>query len=200
MKTKTYKTTQKQRDVRKAYVLANPEKVAAANAAWRRKNPERKKLLNDRWRQANKAKWNAIVSRWRKANPEKVQLMEKRAWVKHKPKLIAKHKKWKKENPERWTLLNRRSDLLVKYGMTVEQYDEMLKAQGGKCAICEIAKPFGRGNVFSVDHDHETGAVRALLCVKCNTGIGMFRDDYQLIAAASEYVWKHGLRRQLRVA
>jgi hypothetical protein len=65
----------------------------------------------------------------------------------------------------------RRRSLLAAFGITLEQYDEMLAAQGGGCAICGRACLTGRA--LAVDHDHETGVVRALLCVICNRYLGV---------------------------
>lgn len=56
------------------------------------------------------------------------------------------------------------------YGMSQENYDTILEAQGGVCAICGGVNPSGRK--LSVDHDHETLDVRGLLCVGCNTSMG----------------------------
>ena len=61
----------------------------------------------------------------------------------------------------------------------------MLEAQGGVCAICRT------GTRRHVDHDHATGAVRALLCFNCNGGLGQFRDDPCLLHAAALYVEHH---------
>lgn len=79
-----------------------------------------------------------------------------------------------------------------KYGMTVAEYEAVLVAQGGVCAICrqpEMTRQ-GSGAVFSlaVDHDHATGHVRGLLCVPCNRGLGFLRDSRQLLQAADRYL------------
>lgn len=85
---------------------------------------------------------------------------------------------------------NREQKLRLYYGLTVEQYDAMLKAQGGRCAICggtqgdaDVRKAF-----LSVDHCHVTGRVRGLLCESCNFGLGKFRDDPELLATAIDYL------------
>lgn len=82
---------------------------------------------------------------------------------------------------------------LKKYGMTPESYEEMLIAQGRRCAICGTTEPGGRSNMngevrFKVDHDHTTGAVRGLLCGLCNSGLGHFRDDVAVMARAIAYI------------
>ena len=81
-------------------------------------------------------------------------------------------------------------------GVDATRYQEMLREQGGVCAIC--AQPertadglSGKPKDLAVDHDHATGAVRALLCSACNTAIGLFNDDVALLAKAQSYVLYH---------
>lgn len=87
---------------------------------------------------------------------------------------------------------NRASMLKSKYGVTPEQFDEMLKAQNFKCAICGTDKNerhrFGRKIPFHVDHCHETGIVRGLLCGHCNRGLGDFRDSVSALEKAATYL------------
>ena len=80
--------------------------------------------------------------------------------------------------------------------LTMEQYEQMLKAQGGGCAICG-----GKVNMktrwkkcikrLAVDHCHKTGKVRGLLCWMCNSSIGRMKDDPALLRKAADYVEKH---------
>ena len=99
----------------------------------------------------------------------------------------------RKNNPE----VNRRAHLRYYYGIEVEQFDAMRAAQNYRCAICkrhedELTIPKGRVNKLVVDHDHETGAVRALLCNGCNSAIGYFDDDADRLEAAIAYLAAHG--------
>ncbi len=72
------------------------------------------------------------------------------------------------------------------YGITAERYDEILASQGGRCAICRNASRTIR---FAVDHDHKTGAVRGLLCKRCNHELlGGGHDDVQLLFRAIAYM------------
>ena len=71
-------------------------------------------------------------------------------------------------------MADRKKELKKKYGITLEQYDEMFEAQGGICAICKESDITGKR--LSIDHDHETGKVRGLLCGKCNTRIGVLEN------------------------
>ncbi len=74
-------------------------------------------------------------------------------------------------------------------GLTVEQYDFMLREQGFSCAICGIAKNTGRG-MFSIDHCHTTGQVRGLLCNKCNSILGYAGDRVAVLEKAISYLQK----------
>lgn len=73
------------------------------------------------------------------------------------------------------------------YGVTLADYDEMLENQGNGCAICGMT-PSENGRRLFVDHDHNTGKVRGLLCSKCNSGLAMFCDDSTLLLKAVEYL------------
>lgn len=84
---------------------------------------------------------------------------------------------------------SRRYNLKKLFGITTEQYDKMLHEQGGKCAICRTDQSgTERSTYLCVDHDHETGKVRGLLCVTCNMGLGMFKDNVGLMAKAIDYL------------
>lgn len=81
--------------------------------------------------------------------------------------------------------------LRATYGIGRLDYDMMYAKQDGRCAICG-GPPVGREN-FDVDHDHETGRVRGLLCFPCNNGLGAFRDRPERLSAAILYLGRHRL-------
>lgn len=80
----------------------------------------------------------------------------------------------------------RRSRLRVKYGLTLEDFDLLLASQAHCCAICGVDKPGFHG--WAVDHCHERGRVRGILCSTCNTGIGQMKDDPDRLRAAADYL------------
>lgn len=82
----------------------------------------------------------------------------------------------------------RKHSLRTKYGITVEEYDAMYISQSGKCAIC---KTYRDKWALYVDHNHKTGKVRALLCNNCNSGIGFFSENQDLLRQAIEYLDVH---------
>ena len=73
------------------------------------------------------------------------------------------------------------------YGITLKEYDIMYEEQEGCCAICGIHQ-LEESRRFCVDHDHDTGQVRGLLCNNCNTGIGKLKDNYDLLYRAADYL------------
>lgn len=74
------------------------------------------------------------------------------------------------------------------YGLTPEDYGEMLGEQKGGCSICGTKEPGGARKVFAVDHCHKTGKIRGLLCAVCNLGLGKFKDSPELLYAAIQYL------------
>jgi len=76
------------------------------------------------------------------------------------------------------------------YGITPEEYAALLKSQGGRCAICRIDTPRGKGG-WHLDHDHATGRMRGLLCHGCNIALGYFADDLDRLRGAIAYLEAH---------
>ena len=97
---------------------------------------------------------------------------------------------------------DRGKSLYRNFGITLTQFDAMVEAQGGGCAIC--GHPGSEENRLSVDHDHACcpgkkgkktcgKCVRAILCARCNTGLGQFYDNPDTLMAAAFYLRRHGV-------
>lgn len=102
-------------------------------------------------------------------------------------------KEYRINNPEKRKRLYRKHNLKSKYGLTIEDIEIMLKNQNYKCAICgkEIflhGASMDNNKIARVDHNHETGKVRGLLCNDCNRGIGLLKDNPLFLANAIKYL------------
>jgi hypothetical protein len=87
----------------------------------------------------------------------------------------------------------RARDYKRKYGITIDEYEQMLELQGGTCALCPKTSPGGRHaqQHWCVDHDHVTGKVRELLCNDCNMVLGIIKDSPEHLGRMITYILKH---------
>lgn len=113
---------------------------------------------------------------------------------------VERQKKQYWKDPEKFKTRNRvhsrknqrRYKLREAFNMSLQDYDNLLKAQNKGCAICgredsgSVSSPW-----LHVDHCHATQKIRGLLCVSCNNGLGRFRDDPVKLRAAADYIEKH---------
>lgn len=80
-------------------------------------------------------------------------------------------------------------DLIKRYGITLDEYNTMLDQQRGVCYVCGGVNSNGRR--LSVDHNHETGEVRKLLCHPCNASLGSLREDISVLENMINYIKEH---------
>lgn len=132
----------------------------------------------------------AYYREWRRRNPEKVREAKRKCREKNRAKYRASERAWKLRNPEKAKryLLNQQ---VKRYGITGDDYRQMLVEQEDRCAICNRHRQeFSRR--FHVDHDHDTGVVRCLLCGDCNSGLGLFQEKPELLEMAAQYLRRFG--------
>jgi hypothetical protein len=113
------------------------------------------------------------------------------AWI---CKVCKKEKLVKKKNSmtaEEWKQLNKKYWIKCDYGITLDDYNNKLKEQNHKCAICKTDEVDTVNGVLHVDHCHTTKQVRGLLCLFCNTALGKFKDSEDLMQEAINYLRKH---------
>lgn len=141
------------------------------------------------------------MRRWREENPEAARNAERRRRlaVKADPERLRKYREFQNnrdrseyQSSPRWHEMKRRSDrgswLRRNYGIELADFERLMEQQGGVCAICGALPPTGYYKQLAVDHCHETGAVRGLLCSDCNRGLGIFRDNPGRLERAAEYL------------
>lgn len=133
----------------------------------------------------------AQATAYKKAHPEWNREQAKLYRDRYPEKKQEQTKAWRSHNPE----YRRKYTLKTVYNLTPEQVEKMLAEQGSVCAVCGTDKPGGprTAKTWTVDHDHETGRVRGLLCTRCNRALGLLRDDPMVLRAAIAYLEK-GIR------
>ena len=156
---------------------------------WREKNRGKSREASKNWRINNPEKYKA---NYRKQNKTERQKESVKTWIKNNhEKHLNNQYAWRKRNPEKWAMHQRNGQLKRLYGIDHSIYLEMLKTQDGKCKICGSENHNGRGQYFHVDHDHETGIVRGLLCHYCNTVIGCAEDKISTLDGTIRYLELH---------
>ncbi|HVM39239.1 MAG TPA: endonuclease VII domain-containing protein [Acidimicrobiia bacterium] len=121
-----------------------------------------------------------------RADPQKYIDRVKRWQRENREAYNAKQRRWRAENADRI----REGHLRRKYGITQADYERMLADQGGGCAICGDPPP--ESVSLHVDHDHESGAIRGLLCVRCNNALGLLREESGVLALVEHYLAEPG--------
>ena len=119
----------------------------------------------------------ARQKKWREENPEKYR----EQWMRRKDQQAVRYQEHKEEISDAY--------LQKTYGITTDDYNRMLTEQNNTCAIC--GDECVSGKKLAVDHNHDTGAVRGLLCCKCNRGLGIFNDQLDLLRSAVLYLEKY---------
>lgn len=102
-------------------------------------------------------------------------------------------KEYRKEyyNDSERKLQYRKKYIEREFGIKYEQYDQMLEEQKGVCAICGCPETKPNAKYLAVDHNHETGIVRGLLCNNCNRALGLLKDNKEILQNAIKYLEKY---------
>ena len=167
------------------------------------RDPVKAKVYRRAYYLANREKLIAYARDWNTAHPEEVRAGQRRRYAAgghlksatyrevNNARITARDRAYYAAHPERASLDNR-VQRMRRYGLTIASYEAMLEAQEGLCAVCGQAETHrgksGKVTLLAVDHDHVTGSVRALLCHSCNTGVGLFLDNPGLLRKAAEYL------------
>jgi 5-methylcytosine-specific restriction endonuclease McrA len=152
---------------------------------------EAQKVATRKWYAANREK----VAEINRQEPARTQRLH--AVKRYEARNPTRRKEYKAANREAITEQNkeyyrRRGQFVIRmreYGLTQEHFEAMLQSQGNSCAICGLQfGGGGKGSSPHVDHDHDTGRVRALLCNNCNFLIGYCREEPATLLSAARYL------------
>ncbi|QNN99906.1 endonuclease VII [Pseudomonas phage phiPsa267] len=145
-------------------------------------------LTNDNWsasmqkyrRYICKSCWSVRQKAHAKANPSYNEEQTARRW--------AREAAWTDERRQLEYEKRKCRYLKKTYGISLEDYNLMLTAQNSSCKICLTTEPRGVGSVFHVDHCHQSGSIRGLLCMACNIMLGKAQDNIETLKAAINYL------------
>lgn len=165
--------------------MRNIEKKKLYDKQYRQKNKERIRAYRQEYYRKNKEKIIGKERRYRAENKEKIRIRNREYYKKNKDKIIKKTVAWGKKNRNKTKEYSQRWWCKHIYKTTMEKLTNLRNNQK-TCQICGKKKP--RGKELCIDHDHETGQVRGLLCDACNWGIGNFKNDPALLARAIIYL------------
>lgn len=151
---------------------------------------DRSEFSKDRHKADGLCSWckECIRSR-QQQNKEKLQAYTNQYYQDNKERLCQMQKQRNQNNSEARSQVARRARLRYNYDISLEEYNDLFSKQEGKCAICGTHQS-ELNKSLCVDHDHETGEVRGLLCRTCNAGLGMFKEQRELFLKALEYLIK----------
>jgi len=117
---------------------------------------------------------------------EQKRVYNKQHHQKYRDSILESQKKYYRRNKERF----RDYDMRIRYGITLEQYNELAVIQNNKCAICGIHQK-ELSKALHIDHNHNSGKIRGLLCDKCNRLLGYAIENIDTLNAAIEYLIKN---------
>jgi len=146
-------------------------------------NLEAYRTKEQKWRDENREHHRETQRKWRENNPDWMRkyLSENSERIKERRKEYFRRRI--EDDPD----FIRRCHLQGTFGITLEEYNDLLEAQDGVCAICGKT-PEENGRSLAVDHCHKTGKIRGLLCQVCNAGLGSFKDNQDILRKAIEYL------------
>lgn len=172
---------------------AQQELKRASNARYRERNRDR---IRERGRLAARLKRASLPSGKRNGDPQNRREYMRRWRSENRERYLQLQResmaRWRQRNPDKARSRGRESDFrraLKRHDLDIQGYEKLLAEQGGGCGICGSASPRrSRSERLFIDHCHETGAVRGLLCNLCNTLLGYSGDHPMRLRAAADYL------------
>lgn len=166
-------------DYHRAYYIANKERIREKGKRWREANRERVQAAGRSYADKNRDKLRAYWREYYKNNKDKVG-----------SRTSAYHKRYYLANKPQFQENNKKRHLLTKYGLTVDQWQEMFDRQNRCCAACLSDSPQHRSG-WQTDHCHQSGAVRGILCAPCNATIGHAKECSDRLERLAKYIRFH---------
>ena len=164
----------------KEYYIKNKEAICDRVKTYQEDNREKRLAQQKEYREKNKE----AIKEYREKNKEQIAAQQKEYYEKNKEQIAAQRKEYNEKNKEQKAAYWREK----KYGLSSEDYKNMLDEQNDKCKICLTSFTILDTKHIHVDHCHTTNKIRGILCGMCNLGLGHFKDDIQKLTKAINYL------------
>ena len=136
-----------------------------------------------------KRKYDREHSRkWYLKYKKEVLTKQKEYRYNHKKEISFRKKEYYNHHKEEISSQKKEYHLMIKYGLSMSDFNNLLLAQNNRCAICNEPLDLTNSYRIHIDHNHLTGKVRGILCNKCNLAIGLLRDNPEYTKRATEYL------------
>ena len=194
----------KRPDVSERNRMRKGEKRPYQSERMRLDNPMKRPEVQEKFRGENHPNWQGgkcldrkeylkkYNAKYNLEHKEELKPIHKRLRTKwyqdNKELCLERAKIWQENNPEKVIKIKKGSYLMKKYKITLEEVDKLLIKQNHKCAICGSSLVETRR---CIDHNHETGKVRGILCHRCNIGLGYIEDGEEFVSKCFLYLEEH---------
>jgi len=145
------------------------------------KDKEKERANMKIYRAVHREELRTSNKRYREEHCEELRTKRKKYYDEHHEEMCDRSRKWRNEHLEK----ERANKLMHNHGITIEEYDKLLAAQNGICVICGLPP---NSKKLSVDHNHETGKIRGLLCKSCNRALGLVYESVDILAKMINYL------------
>jgi DNA repair exonuclease SbcCD ATPase subunit len=156
--------------------------------SWAEVKKRNQRLTSKRWHKANKERHKANCKAYEEANKEAMTAKRKAWYEANKERIRAQHKAYYEATKGLTREAKRDWTFRYKYGISLQERDAMIEAQGGRCAVCGAKFGDTKADYPSVDHCHSSGRIRGILCANCNIALGLAHDDPKILRALADYL------------
>lgn len=170
------------REYDKEYYSNHQNKIKAQSAQYYLKHRERIKQCRREYHKKHYEEEKEYNKAYYLTHLEYKKEYDKQRYINNRKNILKRIKQQREDNPEKY----KDNELKNNYGLSYKDWLAMWNVQNGKCAIC--GELFDNFSDACIDHEHETGKIRGLLCKKCNLGLGLFRDNLDIVKNVIDYL------------
>lgn len=175
------------------YYDSHKEQYRISRKLYLSKNKERTRQVNALYRKTHGKEIDKYLHGYYIKNRESIRDKSKKYYYENPERAYQKARQWRKKNKEKVELYHKKYRLRKKYNMTLDDYDDLMKKQENRCGICN--KFFKK--IPDLDHNHQTGKIRGLLCHNCNLLLGLCSENESILLNAIQWITNNGVKNEI---